>query len=100
MRLGIVVSTRRHLKVFVNLALTAARQGHRVSVFVTGEGVELLPEKEIAELAANDMIEMVFCEFISKKIGIAPDSIPDSFKAGSQLDNALMMRDSDRVISL
>jgi len=100
MRLGILVSTMNHLEEFVNIANSAVRQGHSVSVFITGEGVGLLLEKEMDKLSANDMIEMVYCEFISKIKGIPSESIPEALTAGSQLDNALMVRDSDRVISL
>ena len=100
MRLGILASTKNHLEDFVNIADSAMRQGHSVSVFFTAEGIELIHEREIAELSVNAMIDMVYCEFLSTKAGIPPDSIPSALRAGSQLDNALMLRDSDRVISL
>lgn len=100
MRLGIHVNTGRHMKELVSISRSAVKKGHEVSVFITGEGVGLLLQKDIDELAGIDGVDVVFCDFNAMQMDIPRESLPDALRAGSQLDNAIMVRDTDRVITL
>lgn len=100
MRLGIHVNTGRHMKELVSIARSAIKKGHEVSVFITGAGVRLLLQKDIGELAGMDVVDVAFCDFNAMQMDIPRDSLPAALRAGSQLDNAIMVRDTDRVITL
>jgi hypothetical protein len=100
MRLGIHVNTKRHMKELLSITRAAVEAGHDVSVFIMGEGIELIAVKEMAELAEIPGVDLSFCEYNAMNMDIQRGSFPSSIRAGSQLDNALMVRDSNRVISL
>jgi len=84
----------------LSIARAAADQGHTVKVFVTGEGVGLLRDKGMEELTGIRDVEVSFCDFNARKMGIPAELHNNALRAGSQLDNAVMVRDSDRVICL
>jgi len=100
MKLGIHVNTNRHMTELLSIASAAVERGHGVSVFLTSEGVGLLTEKRMSELASIDGVDVSFCDYVASRMGIVRDELAEQIRAGSQLDNAIMVRDSDRVISL
>lgn len=100
MKLGIHVNSDNHFKELLSIARAAVDKGHSVSVFVMSGGIALLSEREMLELLETQGVGISFCEFNAAQSGINLDTIAGTIKPGSQLDNAIMVRDSDRVISL
>ena len=100
MRLGIHVNTNRHMRELMSIARAAVDRGHTVSVFVMAEGTSLLAEKGMGELASIGGVDVSFCDYNAKEMGINRDEAAEPLRTGSQLDNAIMVRDSDRVVSL
>lgn len=100
MRLGILVSTDRHMKELSAIVRAALGKGHEVSVFVMGEGASFLVDETLGGLGALEGVSVSFCDFNATRKSIDRSMIQPHVRSGSQLDNALMVRDSDRVISL
>jgi hypothetical protein len=100
MRLGIHVNTGRHMKELVSIARAAVDRGHAVTVFVMAEGAGLLTEKAMDELAGLSGVDVSFCDYSTMEMDFNRQEIPEAVRTGSQLDNSIMVRDSDRVICL
>ena len=100
MKLGILVNTDRHIQQLSSITRAALLKGHEVSVFVMDRAVHLLDSGEIAELSALEGVSVGYCNYNSMSENICIADLPVAVNCGSQLDNAIMMRDSDRVITL
>lgn len=104
MRLGILVNTDRHPGHLVAISRAAHKRGHEISAFFMDRGVMLLDSREVHDLLELTGVSMAFCEVSATSNGLDLDALPPDIKAGikagSQLDNALMMRDSEKVIAL
>ena len=77
-----------------------AIRGHQVTVFIMSSGVLLLSDNVLSDLAETGNVDISYCDFNATRMNIDKSSISLRVKASSQLDNALMVRDSDRVICL
>lgn len=100
MKLGILVNTDRHMEELTSITRAALSKGHEVSVFVMDAGVRLLATKELGELARLEGVSMAFCNYNAMTEDIDLSGIQPGAESGGQLDNATMVRDSDRVIAL
>jgi predicted peroxiredoxin len=98
MRLGILIRSATHAPHAVGLTHAALRAGHEVALFVMDEGVRVLGE--LATLASMDGVDVAYCEFSLMQQDVPPASVPEGFRASSQLDNAKMASLSDRVVIL
>lgn len=100
MKLGILVNKGKNLAHIVGLARAAVRKNHEVSVFVMDGGTQLLQEESLLELAKLAQVSVSFCTHSAELNGIDPDTIAKEIDCGSQLNNAMMNHDADRVVVL
>jgi hypothetical protein len=71
-----------------------------VVIFLMDEGIRLLAEEGMQELAFLKGVSLSFCAVSTDKIGFKPQGLPKEIISGSQFNNATMIRQADRVISL
>jgi len=100
MKLGILVNTDRHPEHVLGIARAAVNKDHDVTVFVMDDGVLLLGTPAFEELANLADVSVSICRHSAERREIATDRLPASINAGSQLENALMAHNTDRVIVL
>jgi len=100
MRLGIIVTTDRHIEDVIGLARAAIKKGHEVIIFNTDTGTRLLGEPSFRELCKEPRIKMSFCDYNVQKLNISKEGIPEEILCGSQYNNAVLVHNSDRVIRL
>lgn len=100
MKLGIMVTSARHLDQVVGIARAAQRKGHAVTVFATDRGTRLLAEPRFAALSALPGVALSYCDLSAQRYGGRPAGLPEAVVSGSQLENAAMASESDRVIVL
>jgi len=100
MKLGIIVTTDKHLDHILGITRSALAKGHEVNIFNMDEGVKLLENPSFTALCNEKGLTMSFCDYSTKTVEISTDGIPAEIASGSQFDNANMNHDSDRVITL
>jgi predicted peroxiredoxin len=100
MKIGIMVTTDRHLRQVRGITQSAIAKGHAVVIFATGEGVKLLADRQFPSLSALPGVRMSFCEHSAQRHGGPPAGLPEAMVPGSQFENAIMVSESDRVIVL
>lgn len=100
MTLGILVTTSRHLADVIGITRAAVSRGHDVIIFVMDEGIRLLGKKGLQELSSLERVLLSYCEVSARKMDVTFEGIPKEIAAGSQFNNAMMVRQADRVISL
>ena len=100
MKLGILVTTDKHLEAVTGLTRAALKKGHDVSIFSMDDGSRLLAEPAFADLSTEDKVEMGFCEHNAKGMGLSIENLPEKIISGSQYDNAVMNHEADKVIVL
>ncbi len=100
MKLGILVTTDRHLDEVMGIAKAAAAKGHEVSIFNMDAGTRLLENPDFTALCNVKGISMSFCDHSAKRHGVKQDGIPADIACGSQYNNAVMMHDAGKVINL
>lgn len=98
MTLGILVNTDKNKEAIIGITKVSIKRGHRVILFFMDEGCNLLKDGEITALRNIEGVSISICDFNRKKIGIK--DIPEGILCGSQYDNAVMNRESDKVIIL
>lgn len=97
-KLGILVNSDRHLRHVVGLARAALAKGHEVAIFAMDEGVRLMADPALGELAALPRVRLSLCEHSARRCGLDPTALPEAVVRGSQLDHALMEHEADRVL--
>ena len=100
MKLGIMVTTDRHLRQILGLTQAALAKGHAVVMFATDEGVKLLADHQFSSLSALPGVTMSFCEDSAQRHGGRPAGLPEAIVSGSQFENAIMTSESDKVLIL
>ena len=100
MKLGIMVTTDRHLRQIRGITQAALSKGHTVAIFVTDEGAKLLANHQFSALSALPGVTMSFCEYSAQQFGGRPAGLPEAIASGSQFENAIMTSESDKVIVL
>jgi len=100
MKLGILVNTDRHPEHVLGIAEAAVNKNHDVTVFVMDDGILLLGFPVFEELTKLADVSVSICRHSAELREIATDHLPAGIHAGSQLENALMNHDADRVIVL
>ena len=100
MRLGILVTTERMPQRVAGLARAALAGGHAVRIFATDVGTRLLTDPRVSSLGALPGVTMSYCEVSLRLHGGRPEGLPPVIQSGSQLENALMYAESDKVIVL
>lgn len=100
MKLGILVTTDRHLKHILGLTGAARAKGHDVVIFAMDDGVRLLDDKSFADLAGQDNVSMSFCSHSARDKSVETEGRPEAITVGSQLNNAMMAQAVDRLVNL
>jgi predicted peroxiredoxin len=99
-RLGILVNTARHLKHVVGVTRAALATRHEVIIFVMDEGTRLLQNAELTGLAGLSGVTLSRCDHSTKRHGVDIEALPVGVVRGSQVNNAKMVQQAERVIVL
>jgi len=100
MRIGILVTTDRHLRQICGITQAAIGGGHTVEIFATDAGTKLLADHGFAALSALPGVTMSYCDHSAQRYGGRPAGLPEAIASGSQFENAIMVSASDKVIVL
>lgn len=100
MKLGILVNTDKNLGHILGLAKVAVEKDHEVIIFIMDEGTRLLENDAFIELAELQGVSMSLCEHSAKRLGAKTEGLPEKIVCGSQLNNAMMNHNADKVIVL
>lgn len=100
MKLGIMVTTDRHLAQIRGITQAALAKGHTVAIFATDEGAKLLADDQYSSLSALAGVTMNYCDHSAARYGGRPAGLPEAITQGSQFENAIMNSESDKVIVL
>lgn len=100
MKLGILITTDRHVDHAVGLTKAALAKGHEVVLFNMDAGTKLLGNPAFTELCKASGVRMSFCDHSAHRENVSKEGIPEEVVCGSQFNNAVMMHDADKVINL
>ena len=100
MKLGILVTTDKHLDDVIGIVSSAVAKGNEVEIFSMDSGGKLLEKSEFTDLSSKSGVSMAYCDHSAKGLGVNTDGVPDAIVRGSQFNNANMMHDMDKVINL
>jgi predicted peroxiredoxin len=100
MKLGILITTDRHLDDIVGLTKAAVSKGHEVIMFNMDDGNKLLTNTAFTDLCKTEGVTMAYCDHSAMELKIDKEGIPGDITCGSQFNNANMMHDTDRTINL
>ena len=100
MRLGILVTTDRHLRDVVGVTKAAVAGGYEVVLFAMDAGTRLLGDPSYTELCRLPGVAMSVCEHSAKRHGVETAGLPREIVCGGQYQNAMMVHGADRVIVL
>lgn len=99
-RLGILVNTDRHLKHVLGFTRAALAARHEVIIFVMDGGTRLLRDAGLQGLAGLPGVSLSLCDHSAKRHGVDIEGLPAAVVCGSQLNNAMMNHQAERVIVL
>lgn len=100
MKLGILVNTDRHLDDVVGISRAALAKNHQVVIFAMDQGTRLLGNQVLAALAGNEGASLSVCDHSARMHGVNTAELSPNIICGSQLQNAMMNHNADRVIVL
>ena len=100
MKLGMLINTAKHLDQVVGICRAALAKNHQVIIFAMDEGTRLLENGAFVSLAELDGVSMSLCDHSAKMCGANIEGLPPKIVCASQLNNAMMNHDADRVIVL
>lgn len=100
MKLGILVTTDRHLKHILGLTAAARAKDHEVAIFAMDGGIRLLADKAFTDLGGQEGVSLSFCSHSAREQGVDTEAQPACVTVGSQMNNAMMANAADRLINL
>ncbi|HJX16650.1 MAG TPA: DsrE family protein [Acidiferrobacterales bacterium] len=100
MKLGILLNTARHLEDVAGITRAALAKNHQVIIFTMDEGTRLLENQTLVSLAGLEGVSLSVCDHSAKMHGVKAEGLPPKIVCGSQLHNAMMNHNADRVIVL
>lgn len=100
MKLGMLINTAKHVDDVVGICRAAVARKHEVIIFAMDEGTRLLENDAFVSLAALDGVSMSLCDHSAKACGAKTEGLPPKIICASQLNNAMMNHNADRVIVL
>jgi predicted peroxiredoxin len=100
MKLGILLNTDNYRDAVIGIADAAVARGDEITFFIMDDGLKLLSDTAITALCKNEKINMSFCEHSAKIMNMNTDGVPEEIISSSQLNNAIMNNESDKVIVL
>jgi predicted peroxiredoxin len=96
-KLGLLVSSDKHLDYVINLTLAARDKGKDVEIFFTGKGVLLTQSPDFAKLVGK--AKMSLCDVSFRALGLEGDVPGFGFKDfATQAKNAELIKNSDRYL--
>jgi len=99
-KIGILVNTNENLPDIIGLTRAALSKGHEVNIFTMDEGTTLLKETSFTDLCKLKGVHISFCDVSAKRVNAKTDGLSEKIVRGSQLNNAIMNHNSDKVIVL
>ena len=99
-KLGILITTDRHLNHIEGISRAASAKGHEVVIFAMNEGSKLLDSLEFIQLCELDNTTMSLCKHSATEFGVDTAGVPKEIVIGSQFNNAMMNTQADKVIVL
>jgi predicted peroxiredoxin len=100
MKLGILVTTDKNKDHILGLTRAALSKGHNVAIFNMDDGTKLLGDEAFSSLCKTEGVSMSFCDHSAIGLGVSKEGLPGEIICGSQLNNATMMNEADKVINL
>ena len=100
MKLGMLINTAKHVDDVVGICRAALAKNHQVILFAMDEGTRLLENNAFVALAGLDGVSMSLCDHSAKISGVNTEGLPPQIVCASQLNNAMMNHNADRVIVL
>ncbi len=100
MKLGIMVTTDRHLAQIRGITQAALTHGHTVAIFATDEGAKLLADHQFSSLSALAGVRMSYCDHSAACYGGRPAALPEAVAQAGQFENAIMVSESDKILIL
>ena len=98
-KLGILVSSDKHLDYVVNLTRAANEKGKEVELFFTGKGVLLTQSPDFKNLVGKASLKL--CDVSFRALGLKGDVPGMEFKDfATQAKNADLVEKSDRYVVL
>ena len=96
-KLGVLVSSDRHLDYVINLTDAAHAKGKEIEIFFTGKGVLLTQSPEFSKLVGK--AKMSLCDVSFRALGLEGDIPGFGFKDfATQAKNAEIIKNSDRYV--
>ena len=99
-KLGLLITTDRHLDHIIGYTNAAVAKGHEISLFCMDKGTKLLEEKRFTDLCRAQGAVINICRHSAEQHGINLDKLSKDIICGSQFNNAMMNHEADKVISL
>lgn len=100
MKLGILINTARHLDDVIGITRAALAKQHQVIIFTMDEGTRLLGNELLVSLAGLDGVSLSLCDHSAQMCGVSTQGQTQKIVCGSQLNNAMMNHNADRVLVL
>ncbi|MFH1603665.1 MAG: DsrE family protein [Pseudomonadota bacterium] len=100
MKLGMLVNTAKHADDVIGICRAALAAKHEVIIFAMDEGTRLLENAAFVSLAELDGVSMSLCDHSAKMLGAKTEGLSPKIACASQLSNAMMNHNADRVIVL
>ncbi len=100
MELGMLINTNHQIHHAIMLTKTALQKGHSVRMFIMDEGSYALENPELVSFCEDDNVKISFCEYNARQHKINLESIDRRIKRGTQLNNAIMCQQSDKILVL
>lgn len=96
-KLGILVSSNKHLNYVINLTRAAHEKGKEVRIFFTGKGVSLTKDPDFQKLIGKAKISL--CDVSYRSLGLEGDVPGLGYKDfATQAKNAEMIKDCDGYV--
>ena len=100
MKLGMLINTAKHLDDVLGICRAALARNHQVIIFAMDEGTRLLENEAFISLAELEGVSMSLCDHSAKMFGARTEGLPPKIVCASQLNNAMMNHNADRVVVL
>jgi hypothetical protein len=95
-QLGILITKHENREHISGIIKAARRAGHPVRVFLNDEGVRFSLDPGFLAVLSLDGVAVAVCDHFREKLGIEQKT--EGITYGSQYDNAVMLRECERVL--
>ncbi|MDI6801812.1 MAG: DsrE family protein [Thermodesulfovibrionales bacterium] len=98
MQIGIVITQTAHANKIIDITREAVKRGHKVSIFMTDDGIYLVKNAAVADLRNLENVEMSLCNFSFKGRNLEDSEIPEGVINGTQYQNSLIHNECDKIL--